>query len=301
MKTSKIYVAQAGQGLALTSGKCVAVYPCQKGETHSYVLMESGRMSSLKGARIQGVGVARFLTEHGFTLAEPGNELAAKLADLLDIREGTKLVEDASHKRAIQLQAELGGKKCTYVPFDEEASPKSISVQMSGHFTSTIMDLTSGLCAGAVQIDYDIDNNLPSSLALNTGWIVAPEMDATNLPRNTEYGGTVELAVLTICNSGLGTLVGAQNLVMDELAPETELFPRGKLTVALKNGDSLVVGIDALDEMNAQYVRNGEVIYARTGLTELSLGKVVGAIAAVIVRVNEQDLAMEKAPRKKAA
>ena len=136
---------------------------------------------------------------------------------------------------------------------------------------------------------------------MNKGWVVGPEVDATTLPRNTEYGGTVELAVLTICNSGLGTLVGAPNLEMDESDSLTEAFPRGKMTVALTSGDTLVVGIDAMDEMVAQYIRDGEVIYSRTGLNALSLGKVIGSIAAVLVRVQEQDADLAKGTRKKAA
>ncbi len=300
MKNSQIYVAN-GHNLPLTSGEGVAVYPIQKGGTQSFILLADGRMVTMKGSRIGGVGVPRFLTEKGFKLAEPGNPFAAKLADLLDVRDGTKLVEDASQKRARQLQHEFGGKNAQFVPFAEGESTKAIKVEVPGYFSHTIMDLSAAFNAGSVGIEFNIENNLSSSLAMNTGWIVGPEVDAATLPRNTKYGGTVELAVLTICNCGLGSLVGVPNLEMDESDSMTEAFPRGKMAVALTSGDTLVVGIDAMDEMVAQYIRDGEVIYSRTGLNALSLGKVIGSIAAVIVRVQEQDAYMAKGTRKKAA
>lgn len=300
MKNTQIYVSN-GHNLSLSSGEGVAVYPIQKGGTHSFILLADGRMVSMKGSRIGGLGVPRFLMEKGFTLAEPGNPFAEKLADLLDVRDGTKLVEDASQKHARQLQQELGGKSAQFVPFAEGESTKTIHVEVPGHFTHTIFDLSSGFSSGSVGIEFNIENNLCSSLALNTGWIVPPEVDASTMPRNTEYGGTVELAVLTICNCGLGTLVGTPNLVMDNSDSVTEPFPRGKMTVELTSGDTLIVGIDALDEMIAQYVRNGQVIYSRTGLNALSLGRVIGSIAAVLVRVQEQDADLMNRFRKKAA
>lgn len=302
MKANQIYVGKNGATLSLTNGKGVAVYPAQKGEKQSYILMDSGRVATLKGSRINGVGVARFLTENGFELAEPGNSQAAELADQLDVREGTKLVETASQAQAELLRQQFGGKVCTFVPFDAERPCATVEVSPPGRFTTTLFDLTSAFASGTVEVAFNVKNPFGSTLALSSGWLVGPDGAPEDMPRGAEYGGLVEQAVYVICNSGMGSLVGAQNLVMDEDAAEDEPYPRGRLEVALTNGDRLVVGIDALDELAVEYRRADAVVYSRSGMTnDVRLGGIIGAIAAVLVRVNEMDSAPATKPRRKKA
>jgi len=301
MKASNIYVGINGATIALTGGKAVAAFPARKGEAQSYFLMESGKLVVVKGARINGVGVARFLKESGFEVALPGDSNAELVADSLDVREGTKLVETASRKKASELQRTFGGKACVFVPFDEDKPAVTVVVEERSGIEHVLFDLASGFSSGAVGIDYVPTSKLGSDIALSSGWVVGPDGDANSMPRNTEYGGTIELAVYVICNSGLGSLVGAKNLAMDVTAAEDAPFPRGLLEFVVANGDLVQVGITGGDELGVVYRRGGEVLYSRSGLTKPRLGEVIGCIAAVMVRVAELDAAPVKKALKKAS
>lgn len=301
MKQEQIYVGINGATLSLTKGKAVAVLPPRKGETASHMLLESGQVVKVKGTRINGVGVPRYLKEHGFALAEPGNALAARLADLVDIQDGTDLVEAASQTRAAELQRQFAGQMCTFVPFDASRSSIAVQVQEPRGSQAISFDLLEAFSSGTVSIAYVPGSGLGSEIALSAGWLVGPDGDAGGMPRNTEYGGLVEQAVYVICNCGLGTLVGARNLVADDEAPVDAPYPRGMLEFAVTNGDRVQVGSTGCDELEVVYRRAGDVLYSRSGMTNARLGEVIGDIAAVLVRVGVMDARPAKKAGKKAA
>ncbi|MCC5612132.1 hypothetical protein LC612_36715 [Nostoc sp. CHAB 5834] len=299
MKTQNIYVGINGATLQMTGGKAVAVYAAKKGDTESYLLMESGNLATLKGNRIQGVGAARFLTENGFKLAEPGDPQAQVLADMLDIRAGTKLVEEATRITAITLQQLFGGKQAVFIPFDAEQPLVTVTVKPPAGFSSVAFDLAQGISSGSVSLEYDTALGM-MNYQVSNGWLVAPNEDASKYPRGTEYGGLVERAMHIMASAGLGTLVGNPHLEMAEDAAEgNNRFPRGSMTLKIANGDELVAGINAVDDLVVDYVRNGTTVYSREGMSRPRLGEVVGCIAAVLVRVPEMDAVPEKKSRKK--
>lgn len=304
MKLNKILVSSNGATLNLRSNRGVmngiAVYPPIPGKPVSTVLTECGKLVEMSGARINGVGVSKYLKELGFIEAQPGCEAAAKIADYLDVKEGLKYVEDASQTQTDRLQQELAGKKCTFVPFNPEEAIRTVSVKAPSNYRTYVLEIGARFTSGALQVVQE-DSPLSDSLKFSDGWIVDEATDVTALPTSSEYGGIVEQAVYVICNVGLGKLVGNKHLVMDADAPESEPMLKGKMLIELTSGDTLVVGIDALDELLVHYVRNGEIIYARSGLTEVHLGGAIGSIAAVIVRVNELDAANSKPKRLKKA
>jgi hypothetical protein len=121
------------------------------------------------------------------------------------------------------------------------------------------------------------------------------------MPHNSGYGGEVERAVFIICNCGLGTLVGAPNLVPVENGAVDAPYLKGQLEFALRNTDTVLVGITAGDVLEVTYRRNGEALYSRAGLAGVALREVIGSIAAVLVRVAELDAAPVKKASKKAA
>lgn len=98
--TYEIVVPTRNDGLELSRGTAVAVCLPQKGEKKTYFLYASGRSGYIEGARIQGVGVKRFFAEQGFAPAAEEDPRAIKLADLIDVRRGLALVEEASRNRA---------------------------------------------------------------------------------------------------------------------------------------------------------------------------------------------------------
>ena len=303
MKTSKIMVGVNGALLTLASGsKACAVYPAGKGEDKSYLLLTDGKLATLKGSRIAGVGAARYFAENGFELAKPGDTQAEQFADMLDAREGTRLVERSNNAFAQELTKKFGGQECVFVPFDAGKPNVAVKVEMPRGVATTSFDLVSGFASGQVSVEYQPGPNSIMDANLSAGWLVGPEGSPESMPRSTEYGGPVERAVFIICNSGMGELVGAKNLVMDEAAPIDALYARGEMVICLKNGDLLTVGIDAVDELGVHYTRGGEVIYSRKGLQgngndALKLGSIIGSIAAVLVRVNEMDAIPVKKPR----
>ncbi|MBC8737322.1 hypothetical protein F6X40_10935 [Paraburkholderia sp. UCT31] len=299
MKVSNVYVGINGATIGLTSGKAIAAYPARKGEDKSHFLMESGKLVQVKGARINGVGVPRFLKESGFELAQPGDSNAERVADLLDVREGTELVEAASQTKAAELQKKFAGQDCTFVPFDESRPCVTVKVEAPRNSRSMLLDLSTGFSSGVIDIAYVPGRDIGMEVALSSGWLVGPAGDAGSMPRNTDYGGIVEKAVYVICNCGLGALVGAQNLVPLDNAPEDAPFPRGLLEIAQANGDIVQVGITGVDELEVVYRRAGEVLYSRSGMAKPRLGEVIGAIAAVLVRVGELDAPPVKKALKK--
>lgn len=303
MKTSKIFVGVNGATLGGFSSPVVAVYPAQKGGKESYMLLESGKVGILKGSRINGVGVARYLAENGFALAQPGNEAAAKLADIVDVQDGIRLVSDATFKKCGEFQQQFAGKTCTLVPFDRTRPVRKVDVEQPRGFVSMISDLTIAFTTGSVKTTYVPGSGDLDSISPTNGWLVGPEGDASNLPRIKDNDDDlIEHAVYTMCNSGLGTIVGAHNLVENENMPADGLFYRGPLTIALTNGDRLLVGGTSDDMVAVQYLRNDAVLYQRVAhITAPKLGPVIGDIAAVLVRVAEMDAQPVKKASKKAA
>lgn len=301
MKTQQIYVGINGAHLAFQSGKGIVVYPPQKGVNFSMVLSDSGKLIKMNGSRINGVGVARYLKENGFELAQPGDLQAEKLADLLDVRDGLKFVENACSEKAIELQSKFAGQTCTYVPFAADRPIEQIEVKADRTRGSLVADLADGMSSYGVAIEYKPGSNMLDTLVLTGGWIVGPGKDASQLPRGTEYGGPVEQTVFILCNAGLGKLVGPQNLEMDPDAPADARFAKGFLEIALTNGDQLFVGIDAGDELLVDYMRDSKLLYSRSGIHHPSLGSVIASIGAVLVRVAELDAVTVKKAIKRAA
>lgn len=301
MKANKIYT---GAELALQNGdSAIAVYPVQKGGTFSHMLTKQGRFIRLKGARLGGKGVPRYLEEAGFTLAGPDDAAAKELADRIDIEEGQRLIEDCATSRVRAIQSSQIGETLQLVPFEAEKPVKLVTVaqrDFPGSLTS--VDLHSGLAMGMLEVRSADPSDFLDSVDCSKGWLLTEKEDASSVPRNTEYGGTVELAAFIVCNSGLAALEGPKNLGEgldddDETAP----FPKGLLTLKLVVGDTIQVGIDAGDELVVTYIRDGVELYRRNGIPALKLGTVVGCIGAVLIRVREMDEVADKAVRKKRA
>lgn len=299
--TYEIVVPTRNDGVELSRGTAVAICLPAKGEKKTYFLYSSGHSGYINGARIQGLGVKRFFAEQGFELASEQDPRAIKLADLMDVRRGLALVEEASRNRAQALQRELAGQRCLYVPFDASQDRVQVTVSAPGPFTTTVIDLNAGFNSGAVSVQAEPENGYLSSVTLSSGWLRSVSAEATRTPVGTEYGGIVEKAVYFIVNSGLGVLHGSCHLEMDLNADETSIFPRGLITIDLPCGDVLEVGIDAMDELLVRYMRAEQVIYERSGLHDVRLADAIGAIAAVLVRVADLDASPKARPRKKAA
>lgn len=300
MKTSKIFVGVNGATLGFQSGvKAVAVYPIQKGGKKSYALTDTGKVINFPGSRINGVGIARFLTENGFDLAQPGDVAAAKLADFLDVIDGTNLVSTAMSNRSAALQKHYGGQACTFVPFDPDQTIRQVEVEANRGYVSHMFDLESAFDAATVGTKPDSGY---MDVSLSKGWLIAPDADPSTMPRMNEVKELIEQAVYAICASGMGNLVGAQNLVVNETELAFGLFYKGPLNVELVNGDRLLVGGTADDLVAVKYLRNNVVLYSRVdSVSDMRLGPVIGDIAAVLVRVAEMDAQPVKKALKKAA
>lgn len=301
MKVNKIYVASNGAALTFSSGeKGVAVLPATKDMAHSMVLAASGKLIQMKGVRINGVGVPRFLESQGFVLAEPGNPEAAELADRVDIRDGLKLVENACTEKAIAIQDQFRGQARTFVPYNAEKAVEQVTVEDRSGGLTLIADLAEGISCGGVSIDYVVGVSTNMHLALTNGWIIGPDEDATAIPRVSEYGGYVEQTAHILCSAGLAKFVGSPHLVLDENAPADTPFAKGVIELELSNNDRFFIGVDALDLLQVEYRRNGVPLHARSGMPGVRLGEVIGAIAAVLVRVAEMDAVPAKKVKKAA-
>lgn len=302
MKTSKIFVPTGAAMLSFSGGvTAVAVYPIQKGGKRSYALTGSGKLIHFSGSRINGKGIPRHLTELGYQLAPEGHIAAAKLADMVDCLEGRTLVENAMSDHALAVQRKFSGKICTFVPFSPTEEVRQVEIEQNVGYTSVLFDLDSGFTSSLVKTVYKPGSGY-LDISLTKGWLVSQETDITQLPRLTESRELIEHAIYAICNSGLGELVGPQNLVWPDEPAEDEVFTRGKLTVALANGDTLVAGGTADDLLAVHYIRNNKLLYARqASFSDLKMGSVIGDIAAVMVRVAELDAQPVKKALKKAA
>lgn len=302
MKATQIYVGINGATLSgFSGGPIVAVYPAPKGKDKSHLLLETGKIGVLKGARIGGVGIPRYLKENGFELAKPGNEIAAKLADYLDVQEGSDLVSTALSNVAAELQQRLAGQTCNFVPFEHDKAVRQVEIEANCRSICMRFDLVSGFNSAMVKTVYTPGSGY-MDVALSDGWLVGLDVDVTKLPRMTEEKQLIEHAVFAICAGGFGTLTGAQNLVWDENPAVDALYTRGMLEIALVNGDRLQVGGTSDDLLATQYLREGVVVHSRVdSFSAMKLGSVIGDIAAVLVRVAEMDAEPVKKALKKAA
>lgn len=294
MKVQKIYV---GGHLTLNSGrKIVAVYPAQKGNPVNYLLSDQGVFSVLNGARIQGVGVPRFLESQGFSLAQPGDENAQALARYLDCKEGLKSFEAASATYAERIQSQLGGQRVQIIPFDSDEPIREATVRTERYFNRTVLDLSAGVSAGGVSLEPE--GTLRDTFTPLTGWLTPSSEEVPNFPRLTEYGGILEHACYALCSAELASLVGAPHLELAENADADEPFPRGYLTLQPKGSegleDRMVVGVNALDETVVSYRRQGQEIYRVERLPGVRLGDVIGFIWSARIHVQERDAALSK-------
>lgn len=290
MKKSQILVlTQGATALTLQSGaKVQAVLPLRKGESYSYALTDAGKVVTIKGARINGVGVARFFSENGYA-ADPESQATITLADEVDIRDGASLVEKAIESRAQEIQTKFAGKECTFVPF-REGDAWSATVDPKSYFHSVLLGMGSDISSALVKTVYrEGDIKSMNGFNLANGWVVGPDENPADFPSVSDYGDLIEYVTYVLASSGLGKLEGNPHLEFDEADDADTNFMRGKLTLRLPNGDAVLVGANAVDELVVQYVRNNEVIYSREGFTDLKPRVAVGCVAAVLVRVNELD------------
>jgi hypothetical protein len=305
MKIEQIYVGANGAeiNLPLTGGaKPTAVFPPQNGVNKTLFLLDSGKIAQMKGARINGIGVKRWLAEHGLVPATAGHEAAERLADYLDIQEAVPLVEDAMTKRALAIQDTQIGKTLRIVPFDRSKKGRSIIVEGSAYRTvTTMLGFGVGISGACVRADNTAMRAGGASYAadacLTEGWVVTEEEDIADFPQPSEYGDLLETASYVICNSGLAKLGARKHLEGEEAGTE-----RGSMALELPEGESIVVGVDAMDELVVRYLdAAGQCVYERHGLEDVRLGAAVGSIAAVIVRVAEMRAAKPAKRMKKAA
>lgn len=307
-KNNPIYViGPSGGQLKLQGDKhVVAILPAGKGDNGSAIITSEGKLSTLKGQRINGIGVTRYVTELGYVPAPEGDANAAALADYVDMDVGRKMVQDASSNEAQRLHKLYQGIECSYVPFNPNHAIRRIKVNTSLSMCVR-MGIGIGFCSGIVPGEYVGDTNFISDADLGDGWLVAPGIDPESVPRSTDHCGLVEHAVFILVGSGMGTIIGPASLQPDENAAEDAPYPRGKLVIGLTGSqDQLVVGINALDELVVEYLRDDKVLYQRTGLghkdtAHLNVGVAVGSIAAVLARVATLDATVTKKNARKAA
>ena len=289
--------------LQLSSGPAVAFRPLDRGDKHSFALLESGRMARVSGARINGIGIERFIVEQGYIKAQPGHLQGDCLARKISVEEGVKLVDRASLEQAAKLQALFGGKECTYVPFAPDKPAEKVLIASPDGIRSCCIDFSSGMSCGNVKVSYARQEGYRSSdIHLSDGWLVGPNGDPSAMPRGTDYGGLIERAAFIIANAGLGSIV--RNLTCSDHPATEDPFPRGRMELALTDSeDRVVIGIDAGDELVVQYVdKNNDIVCTHTGLDDSSDGRLricdaVGAIAAVIVVAEaKKELAAKEKP-----
>src|SRR5690606_21648296 len=117
-------------------------------------------------------------------------------------------------------------------------------------------------------------------------------------PRVSEYGGLIDMAAFILVNSGLASFAGRPHLEVNDEESDGD-FSRGRLVLRLKGGDSLQIGVDGIDVLVVQYIREGQVVYARRGLIGVTVKDAVGSIAAALVRIAEIDTVALKSSRKR--
>lgn len=304
MKIAQILVATAvttKQGL--TNGLTIeAILPHKKGSKVSYVLLSNGRLTEMNTARINGVGISRAMADLGYVPAQAGDDRAIKLADFADIVEGLDAAVDIGAAKAGSLQRQYSGMQVKYIPFDPTKPSRLVTVRESSGFSSSAHRWGEAFADPLVQVKFGDGMDL----GLAHGWVVDSSVDEATLPRSTDYGGPVEHAVFVLANIGVGELVGAKQLAFDEHAADNDPFPRGKLVLKLSETDSLMVGITGVDELGVVYIREGEVVYRRDGMSKPEFGQIIGDIYGAVIRVQKMDAdaaakAAKKKPLKKAA
>lgn len=279
----------------------VAIRPAARGEKKNWCLASNGRLVAFEGLRFGGVGIERYLLEHGYRLATDTDRDGVKLHTSLQVREGIEHVEQATVHRAQDLQKRLGGMTCTFVPFDPESAPIDVLVSeyegiASFSFSLDAAEMNSGLV--------NVKDDRVFHVALTAGTLIEPGQDATTAPRSTAYGGIVELAAFIIANSGLARLGTDRALEVPRHGDDDELRGRMELLVG-EDGDRVVVGIDGADELVVRYLRQESVLARCDGLQEvngrLSLRAAVGSIARIFIVVAELDAKASIRKAKKAA
>lgn len=297
MKITQILVGFNGAHVQMSSGaKMIAAMPPARGDKEFFGLFEDGKMRSIKGTRLAGVGVPRYLKENGFIEAPDGDQRAAKLADMLDQRQAIKMVESLGQEKAHQIRKTFGGQVLKFIPFDPAKEILDVEIAAPNGFVTSVLEFGTHLSEPQVETKFGPHG---SGVSLARGWLIESSKDQAAYPRNEEYGGLVERAVYALSSCGIGELVGAQNLLPND---ESESYARGRLDLMLPTGDFLTVGVDGADELHARYYRNNACLHERRGLEGLSIGQAIGSIAAVLIRVQEVDaFVAPKKPRKKAA
>lgn len=298
MKIDQIYVGAEGAqvNVKLNSGaRPTAIFPIQKGGKHSSFLLDSGKVAHVKGARINGIGIKRWLTEQGMVLANAGNKFAERLADYLDIQEGIKLVEDGQTQRAHQIQSAQAGKALHIIPFARDKEERTMAVDGDSRFSTHILGIGTGISGACVRADNSAyragsGGTYSADACLLDGWVIPEGEVPSDFPRPSEYGELLETAAYIICNAGLAKLGARKHIEGDEPGIE-----RGSMVLDLPEGESIIVGVDAADELVVRYLDAfGQCVYERHGLEDVRLGEAVGSIAAVIVRVAEIRAAQAK-------
>ncbi len=289
MKIDQIYVGADGAqvNFKLGSGaRPTAVFPIQKGGKYSSFLLDSGKVARVEGSRIAGIGIKRWLAEQGLVLASAGNKFAERLADYLDIQEGIKRVEDGHTQRAQQIQAAQAGKTVRIVPFSRDKEERTMIVDGDSRFSTHILSFDAGMSGACIRADNSAlraGGAYSEDASLIAGWVIQEGEDPADYPRPSDYGDLLETAAYVICNSGLAKLGARKHIEGSEPGME-----RGCMALDLPNGESIVVGSDAGDELAVRYLdASGQCVYERHGLENVRLGAAVGSIAAVIVRVAE--------------
>lgn len=254
----------------------------------AWALTDAGRLVVLTSTRVGKLSLKAHLEANGFQPASADNAAAQALADLLDVREGEKLAEAASVRWALSMRATHVDQMMSLVPFEPGKPAHQVTVRGDGSTGLTIAHLDTGLSLRGLAIHYT--PSLGDAIDVSSGWLLHKDADAACAPRLREYGGLVEHAAWLLSNLGLVRLPQDPHLQPNS-APDAQ-FPRGELRLAVVDkfaatSDTLVVGIDAVDELVVCYLRAGQEIYRRNGLVGDKLSQVVGAIAAAMIRVSE--------------
>ena len=279
-----IYVPAADAVKVSSGRKIMAIRPASQSEKFSFAIDADGQPMRLEGKRIGGVGVESYFRNQGYVRTGADNEFATRLADHIAVADGLKLVEEASMAHAEALQKAFEGQACQFVPFKEGAPVLTVVPRDNGSRV-VVLGLQTGFCGGSVNVRHD----RVMDVRLGDGWLISPGEDAGTKPRLSEYGGIVQNAIFVIANSGLATLSSSGDLCMVENALLNDPMPRGRVDLALSGGnETLVVGIDAGDELVVDYLVAGQLVFRRHGFAMTTtqfpnLGGVVGAIASAIV------------------
>lgn len=288
MKSKPIYCLPSGiKGISTAVGVIKAIRPAAKGEDSSPVLYADGTFGKLAGARINGVGVERFVVSAGYTPAADADADAARLQDLINVRVGLKLVEDALIKRRDDLQEQLAGQEVLVVPLSNKDAVHRMRVSSDTTIRTQVLGLGDGISCPVVRclkLDPSQDGFPSFDADLLHYRLINDRIDVQSVPRYNKLANPIEHAFYVLENAGMGTLEGA-SFIADGA---NDAFPKGLLKMQLTAGGTLLVGVDAAGETQIQRLDDsGRVMKQRKGLEcfngRLVLGSVVGSIAAVLV------------------